>query len=99
MAKPPIDPAPWHAKPLASLAVMLIRGYQIGLSPYLGSHCRYQPTCSNYARQAIERHGIWRGGALSLRRLLRCHPITWLGGGEGYDPVPTKSSSLKANDV
>lgn len=68
----------------ARIAMGIIRGYRRFLSPFLGSNCRFQPTCSAYALQAIERHGIWRGGALALRRISRCHP--WHPG--GYDPVP-----------
>jgi putative membrane protein insertion efficiency factor len=62
----------------------LIRLYQVTLSPWLGNPCRYEPTCSRYAAEAIERHGALRGVWLAARRLGRCHP--W--GGSGYDPVP-----------
>ena len=62
----------------------MIRGYQLTLSPMLGPHCRFYPSCSCYAHQAIEHHGIFRGVWLSLRRLLRCHPFA----AGGYDPVP-----------
>jgi putative membrane protein insertion efficiency factor len=55
----------------------------VAVSPWLGAHCRYAPTCSSYASEAIARHGLWRGGARALRRLTRCHPF----GGAGYDPV------------
>lgn len=70
----------------------LIRVYQLVLSPVLGQNCRYQPTCSAYAVEAIETHGAFKGGWLAAKRIGRCHPITWLGGGEGYDPVPPKCS-------
>jgi uncharacterized protein len=63
----------------------LIRAYQIALSPWLGARCRFHPSCSNYALQALQTHGLWRGGRLALRRLARCHP--WHPG--GVDPVPT----------
>ena len=62
----------------------LIRLYQLTLSPWLGNPCRYEPTCSRYAAEAIERHGALRGVWLAAKRLGRCHP--W--GGSGYDPVP-----------
>ena len=65
-------------------AIALIRAYQLCLSPFLGPRCRFQPTCSEYARQAIETHGLPRGFGMSLRRLLRCHPL----GPSGWDPVP-----------
>ena len=63
----------------------LIRAYQLLIAPILGSSCRYYPSCSHYAAEAVARHGPWRGSVLGLRRVLRCHP--W--GGSGYDPVPT----------
>lgn len=66
------------------LLQMPIHLYRWLISPFLGVNCRYQPTCSAYALDAIERHGAWRGGWLALRRIGRCHP--W--GGAGHDPVP-----------
>jgi putative membrane protein insertion efficiency factor len=68
----------------AKLLIALIRGYQLTLSPFLGGSCRFLPSCSAYAREAIERHGAWRGSLLALRRLSKCHPL----GGSGLDPVP-----------
>ncbi|MBO6069144.1 MAG: membrane protein insertion efficiency factor YidD [Bacteroidales bacterium] len=65
-------------------ALKLLRFYKVCISPYLGNHCRYTPTCSQYAYEAISKYGILKGGWLALKRLLRCHP--W--GGSGYDPVP-----------
>jgi len=62
----------------------LIRGYQLLISPVLPPACRYLPTCSDYAAEAIATHGALAGTRLTLRRLMRCHP--W--GGSGYDPVP-----------
>jgi len=68
--------------------VLIIRAYRLLVSPVIGAHCRYQPTCSAYAIEALERHGFVRGSALAILRLLRCHPVKWLGGGAGFDPVP-----------
>jgi putative membrane protein insertion efficiency factor len=70
--------------PLVLLAQVLIRFYQLVITPYLPASCRYQPTCSHYAAEALHRHGFVPGVALTLYRLLRCAP--W--GGSGYDPVP-----------
>jgi uncharacterized protein len=69
---------------LAWLLVKLVRGYQIVFSPYFGTQCRFAPTCSHYALDALKKHGALKGSYLTVRRLLRCHP--WHGG--GYDPVP-----------
>lgn len=65
-----------------------IRLYKKFLSPLLPPACRFEPTCSVYAIQAIEMHGPLKGFVLAVKRLLRCHPIHWLGGSEGFDPVP-----------
>lgn len=62
----------------------LVRFYQVGISPLTPPSCRYTPTCSEYAVEAMERHGALRGGWMAVRRIFRCHP--W--GGSGYDPVP-----------
>jgi putative membrane protein insertion efficiency factor len=64
--------------------VVSIRAYQWVLSPWLGPACRYEPSCSRYAIEAIERYGVWRGGILAAQRLGRCHPL----GASGFDPVP-----------
>jgi putative membrane protein insertion efficiency factor len=69
---------------LARLAVLMVRGYQVTLSPLLPSACRYQPTCSAYMIDALERYGALRGAWLGARRILRCHPFAR----GGYDPVP-----------
>ena len=68
---------------------LLIRAYQVFLRPALhalggGPCCRFQPSCSRYFLESLERHGAWRGSLLGVRRLLRCHPL----GGHGHDPVP-----------
>lgn len=64
--------------------IALVRAYRLLLSPWLGNACRFEPTCSHYAIEALERHGALRGSALAARRLLRCQP--WCAG--GLDPVP-----------
>lgn len=71
-----------------SLLIAPIHAYRLLLSPLLPPTCRFTPTCSAYAIEAIRTHGPWRGVWLALRRLARCHPIRWLGGASGYDPVP-----------
>ncbi|MBL8523284.1 MAG: membrane protein insertion efficiency factor YidD [Betaproteobacteria bacterium] len=70
--------------PLAYFLRTIVRAYQVLLSPYFGSQCRFSPTCSHYAIGALERHGALKGSYLIARRLSRCHP--WHRG--GYDPVP-----------
>jgi len=69
---------------MRKLALLLIRFYRYAISPMMASHCRFYPSCSAYAEQAISQHGLLRGGWLAVRRLSRCHP--WHAG--GYDPVP-----------
>ena len=66
--------------------VLLIKGYQILISPLLSSSCRYDPTCSHYAIDALKTHGFLKGTLLAIKRIGSCHP--W--GGSGYDPVPEK---------
>jgi len=70
--------------PAAYLLSLPVRAYRLVLSPYVGHGCRYQPTCSAYALDALNRHGALKGGWLAVRRIGRCHPL----GGSGYDPVP-----------
>lgn len=77
-------PAPRAMTPAARIVALPVRAYRLLLSPWIGHGCRFQPTCSVYALEALERHGALRGTALMLRRIGRCHP--W--GGSGYDPVP-----------
>ena len=68
----------------ADFLILLIRIYQVTLSPWLGKSCRYTPTCSNYGIEAIRKYGFFKGGWLTFKRILSCNP--W--GGSGYDPVP-----------
>jgi putative membrane protein insertion efficiency factor len=68
----------------AKFLILLIRIYQVTLSPFIGRNCRYTPTCSNYGIEAIKKYGAIKGGWLTIKRILSCNP--W--GGSGYDPVP-----------
>ena len=70
--------------PLAYFFSLPVRAYRLIFSPWVGHNCRFQPTCSAYALEALERHGAIKGAWLTLRRLSRCHPL----GSSGYDPVP-----------
>lgn len=79
--------------PLAHIAALPVRFYRLVFSPWVGFNCRYQPTCSAYALEALEKHGGLKGSWLTLRRIGRCHP--W--GGDGYDPVPD-SGDQKVSD-
>jgi putative membrane protein insertion efficiency factor len=74
--------------PLAHLLALPVRGYRLVFSPWVGHGCRFQPTCSAYALEALEVHGGLKGGWLALRRMARCHP--W--GGSGIDNVPPRSA-------
>ncbi|RSK40601.1 membrane protein insertion efficiency factor YidD [Mangrovimonas spongiae] len=67
--------------------IFLVKFYQNAISPFFPATCRYQPTCSHYTIEALEKHGLWHGGKLALKRIFSCHP--W--GGSGYDPVPDKA--------
>ncbi len=71
-----------------------VRAYQLIVSPLLPPSCRFLPSCSDYAIEALERHGALRGGGLALWRLARCHP--W--GGSGYDPVPRRKTAVRPAD-
>ena len=71
---------------LALPLIWLIKFYQLAISPWLGSNCRFQPTCSRYGIEALQEHGVFMGTWLTIKRVSRCHP--W--GGMGYDPVPKK---------
>ena len=68
--------------------VFLVRFYQVAISPFTPSTCRYSPTCSHYTVEALKVHGLFTGGWLAIKRIFSCHP--W--GGSGYDPVPEKNT-------
>jgi len=74
----------WLLKILSYPFILLIKIYQKIISPLIGPKCRFTPTCSNYAIDALKKHGIFRGSWLAVKRIAKCHP--W--GGSGYDPVP-----------
>ena len=82
----------WLLPRLRRLAVAIlsapIMAYRYLLSPVMPPACRFHPSCSAYALEALAEHGPFKGSWFALRRLTRCHPVTWLGGGSGYDPVP-----------
>jgi putative membrane protein insertion efficiency factor len=80
---------------MSALVQLLIRSYQLTLSPLLGPRCRFYPSCSHYALEAVRAHGSARGGLLAIRRLLSCHP--WHAG--GYDPVPSPSPPSRIHDL
>ncbi len=75
---------------MKSLLLVLLRAYKLGLSPFLGQNCRFYPSCSDYAAEAVRLHGALKGSGLAARRLCKCHP--WHPG--GLDPVPNSSSTL-----
>tara|TARA_B100000123_G_scaffold255810_1_gene218497 strand:+ start:40 stop:357 length:318 start_codon:yes stop_codon:yes gene_type:complete len=77
-----------------SLLKLSIRFYQVGISPFIGNRCRYFPSCSSYAIEALESHGAVSGSFLAAKRICRCHP--WAAG--GYDPVPEHPSLSKSDD-
>ena len=81
-------------KPFRQVILILIKGYQLILSPYLPPSCRFTPTCSQYALDAIRERGVLAGGALAARRICRCHP--W--GACGHDPVPKADGGWRMAD-
>ncbi len=72
---------------IKSIIIKLIKSYQLLISPILGSNCRYLPTCSNYFIDSLNEHGVLKGTIKGTKRILSCHPIKFLGGGEGFDPI------------
>ena len=73
------------------ILINFIKLYKIYISPYLGNNCRYLPTCSEYFIDSLEKEGVFKGIIKGTKRLLSCHPIKFLGGGEGFDPVKKKN--------
>ena len=70
-----------------NILIKLIKGYKFAISPLFGQTCRYLPTCSEYSIEALKTFGLAKGIFLSLKRILSCHPIKFLGGGDGFDPI------------
>lgn len=83
---------PRRPSPLARLMLGAVHAYRVTLSPLMGGHCRFHPTCSAYALEALRTHGAIKGGRLTLGRLLRCHPFAK----SGYDPVPLAESDNRS---
>ena len=71
-------------RPAAYIVSIPVRFYRLVISPLIGSNCRYHPTCSSYALEALEKHGALKGGSLAMKRIIKCHPL----GGSGIDNVP-----------
>jgi len=69
------------------ILINFIKAYKFIISPLLGNSCRYLPTCSEYSIEALKTYGLIKGSLISLKRILSCHPIKFLGGGEGFDPI------------
>ena len=83
---------------ISYILIKLIRIYKFIISPYLTPSCRYLPTCSEYAIECLKTYGLIKGISKSLKRILSCHPIKILGGGEGFDPV-NKKIKVKNNGL
>ena len=72
---------------ITNILIKIIKTYKYLISPLLGNSCRYLPTCSEYSIEALKTYGFFRGCYLSFKRIFSCHPIKFLGGGDGFDPV------------
>ena len=85
-----MTPANWMQRAAVTVLTAPIHLYRMLISPLFAPVCRFEPTCSEYALDALHVHGPVKGIALTARRLSRCHPFTWLGGSSGFDPVPPR---------
>ena len=72
---------------ITNILIKIIKGYKFFISPLFGHSCRYLPTCSEYSIEALKEFGLAKGTLMSLKRISSCHPIKFLGGGDGFDPV------------
>ena len=77
-------------KIIKNILIKVINLYKLIISPYLGNNCRYQPTCSQYFIDSLNEYGVLKGILMGTKRILKCHPVKFLGGGEGFDPVKKK---------
>ena len=82
-------------KIFTKLIIGIIKGYKFLISPLLGNNCRYLPTCSEFSIDALREYGFFKGLLISIKRILSCHPIKFLGGGEGFDPVKKEIKNNK----
>ena len=80
---------------LTYILIKLIKFYSFFISPMLGNSCRYSPSCSEYSIEALKYYGFFKGGYMSIKRILSCHPIKFLGGGEGFDPANKNNKAKK----
>ena len=78
-----------------NVLIKLIKGYKYLISPLFGHSCRYLPTCSQYSIDALKEFGFFKGLLMSIKRILSCHPVKFLGGGEGFDPIKKKMKVKK----
>lgn len=81
----------WLDRSACFFAILLVRAYQVVISPHLGNCCRFEPTCSRYCIEALRTHGFWKGCWLTFKRLMRCRPF----GPSGYDPVPPRNDDKR----
>ena len=82
-------------KTITNILIKFIKGYKFLISPLLGPSCRYLPTCSDYSIEALKNYGFLKGLYFSIKRILSCHPVKFLGGGEGFDPVNKNMKAKK----
>ncbi len=75
---------------MKNIIILIIKTYKLFISPYLGNNCRYLPTCSSYFIESLNQYGAFKGSFKGFKRIISCHPIKFLGGGDGYDPVIKK---------
>tara|TARA_A100001015_G_scaffold277994_1_gene337747 strand:- start:256 stop:507 length:252 start_codon:yes stop_codon:yes gene_type:complete len=82
-------------KIITNILIKFIKCYKFLISPILGNNCRYLPTCSDYSIESLKTYGLIKGLYMSLKRIFSCHPIKFLGGGEGFDPVNKNMKAKK----